>query len=134
MFVITNGTDTRYIAANQHLQEKLLRGWVDKNNNPVTNYLDFARDVLSIPMAHQLVSAYSVLDSQQKSIILLRPYQIHAIEAIFAASKRQQSGYVWHTTGSGKTLTSYRVAHNLLSIPSLDKVIFLIDRKDLRCP
>ena len=131
MFVITNGTDTRYIAANQHLQEKLLSGWVDKNNNPVTNYLDFARDVLSIPMAHQLVSAYSVLDSQQKSIILLRPYQIHAIEAIFLASKRQQSGYVWHTTGSGKTLTSYRVAHNLLSIPSLDKVIFLIDRKDL---
>lgn len=131
MFVITNGTETKYIAADQHLREKFLSGWVDKDNNPVNNYLDFARDVLSIPMAHHLVSAYSVLDSKQKHIILLRPYQIHAIQAIFEASKKQQSGFIWHTTGSGKTLTSYRVAHNLLSIPSLDKVIFLIDRRDL---
>ena len=131
MFVITNGNDTQYIAADQHLREKFLSGWVDKDNNPVRNYLDFAKDVLSIPMAHHMVSDYSVLDSKQKHIILLRPYQVHAIEAIFEASKKQQSGYIWHTTGSGKTLTSYRVAHNLLSIPSLDKVIFLIDRKDL---
>ncbi|MFQ9706200.1 MAG: type I restriction endonuclease subunit R, EcoR124 family [Limosilactobacillus pontis] len=131
MFVVTNGTDTKYVAADQHLREKFLSGWVDKDNNPVRNYLDFAKDVLSIPAAHHMVADYSVLDSKQKHIILLRPYQVHAIEAIFDASKRQQSGYIWHTTGSGKTLTSYRVAHNLLSIPSLDKVIFLIDRKDL---
>lgn len=131
MFVITNGNDTRYIAADQHLREKFLSGWVDEHNNPIRNYIDFARNVLSIPMAHHMVSDYSVLDSKQKHIILLRPYQVHAIEAIFEASKKQQSGYIWHTTGSGKTLTSYRVAHNLLSIPSLDKVIFLIDRKDL---
>lgn len=131
MFVVTNGTDTKYVAADQHLREKFLSGWVDKDNNPVRNYLDFAKDVLSIPAAHHMVADYSVLDSKQKHIILLRPYQVHAIEAIFEASKHQQSGYIWHTTGSGKTLTSYRVAHNLLSIPSLDKVIFLIDRKDL---
>lgn len=131
MFVVTNGTDTKYVAADQHLREKFLSGWVDKDNNPVRNYLDFAKDVLSIPAAHHMVADYSVLDSKQKHIILLRPYQVHAIEAIFEASKRQQSGFIWHTTGSGKTLTSYRVAHNLLSIPSLDKVIFLIDRKDL---
>ncbi len=131
MFVITNGSDTKYIAADQHLREKFLSGWVDKNNEPVRDYLDFAKDVLSIPAAHHMVADYSVLDSKQKHIILLRPYQVHAIEAIFDASKRQQSGFIWHTTGSGKTLTSYRVAHNLLSIPSLDKVIFLIDRKDL---
>lgn len=131
MFVVTNGTDTKYVAADQHLREKFLSGWVDKDNNPVRNYLDFVKDVLSIPAAHHMVADYSVLDSKQKHIILLRPYQVHAIEAIFEASKHQQSGYIWHTTGSGKTLTSYRVAHNLLSIPSLDKVIFLIDRKDL---
>ena len=131
MFVITNGSDTKYIAADQHLREKFLSGWVDKNNEPVRDYLDFAKDVLSIPAAHHMVADYFVLDSKQKHIILLRPYQVHAIEAIFDASKRQQSGFIWHTTGSGKTLTSYRVAHNLLSIPSLDKVIFLIDRKDL---
>lgn len=131
MFVVTNGTDTKYVAADQHLREKFLSGWVDKDNNPVRNYLDFAKDVLSIPTAHRMVADYSVLDSKQKHIILLRPYQIHAIEAIFEASGKQQSGFIWHTTGSGKTLTSYRVAHNLLSIPSLEKVIFLIDRKDL---
>lgn len=61
----------------------------------------------------------------------MRPYQIHAIEAIKDASKRQESGYVWHTTGSGKTLTSYKVARNLLQIPSLDKTIFIVDRIDL---
>ncbi|MEY8613403.1 HsdR family type I site-specific deoxyribonuclease [Limosilactobacillus reuteri] len=131
MFVVTNGTDTKYVAADQYLREKFLSGWVDKDNNPVRNYLDFAKDVLSIPTAHRMVADYSVLDSKQKHIILLRPYQIHAIEAIFEASGKQQSGFIWHTTGSGKTLTSYRVAHNLLSIPSLEKVIFLIDRKDL---
>lgn len=131
MFVVTNGTDTKYVAADQHLREKFLSGWVDKENKPVRNYLSFAKDVLSIPMAHHMVADYSVLDSKQKHIILLRPYQVHAIEAIFEASKKQQSGFIWHTTGSGKTLTSYRVAHNLLTIPSLDKVIYLIDRKDL---
>ncbi len=133
MFVVTNGTETQYIAAAQQLREKFLSGWVDKDNKPVHDYLDFAKDVLSIPMAHHMVSDYSVLDSKQKHIILLRPYQIHAIEAILKASSGgdAKSGYIWHTTGSGKTLTSYRVAHNLLKIPSIDKVVFLIDRKDL---
>lgn len=131
MFVITNGTDTKYIAANQKLKSKFLSGWVDKDNAPIHNYLDFAKNVLSIPMAHNLIASYSVLDNKQRNIILLRPYQIHAIQAILAASETKQSGFVWHTTGSGKTLTSYRVAHNLLKIPSIDKVVFLIDRRDL---
>lgn len=131
MFVVTNGTDTKYIAANQHLRSKFLSGWIDKDNNPIHNYLDFVKNVLSIPMAHNFIAAYSVLDNKQRNIILLRPYQIHAIEAILDASKHHQSGFIWHTTGSGKTLTSYRVAHNLLTIPSIDKVVFLIDRRDL---
>ena len=131
MFVITNGTDTKYIAASQKLRNKFLSGWLDKHNQPVHNYLDFAKNVLSIPMAHNFIAAYSVLDNKQHNIILLRPYQIHAIEAILDASRKHQSGFIWHTTGSGKTLTSYRVAHNLLTIPSIDKAIFLIDRKDL---
>lgn len=133
MFVVTNGTDTKYVVADQHLREKFLSGWVDKDNNPVRNYLDFAKDVLSISAAHHMVADNSVLDSKQRHIILLRPYQVHAIEAVLKASSGDTptSGYIWYTTGSGKTLTSYRVAHNLLTIPSLDKVIFLIDRKDL---
>ena len=79
-----------------------------------------------------MISRYTVLDEEAKRLILLRPYQIHAIEAIREASKQGKSGYVWHTTGSGKTLTSYKATRNLLmDIPSIDKAIFLIDRKDL---
>ena len=73
-----------------------------------------------------------MLDEDAKRLILLRPYQIHAIESIREASKTGKSGYVWHTTGSGKTLTSYKATRNLLmDIPAIDKAIFLIDRKDL---
>jgi len=131
MFVVTNGTSTRYISAGQKLNAKFLTSWVNKQNKPVENYLDFANDVLSIPAAHHMIADYSVLDSDAKNIILLRPYQIHAIQAIKEASKRRESGFVWHTTGSGKTLTSYKVARNLLQIPSIQKTIFLFDRKDL---
>lgn len=136
-FVVTNGSYTQYIAAGQQLKEKFLTTWVDKENKPVQNYLEFAKDVLSIPAAHNMVANYIALDSTQHSIIVLRPYQIHAIQAIFDASygkdnkDQPHSGFVWHTTGSGKTLTSYKVAHNLLKIPSIQKTIFLIDRNDL---
>src|SRR5699024_6663978 len=98
-----------------------LTRWVDENNKPVNNYLDFAKDVLSIPQAHKMVGQYSVLDSERRSIILLRPYQIHAIEAVQEASKLHETGYVWHTTGSGKTLTSDKVARNLLLMNSIKK-------------
>lgn len=133
MFVVSNGSETRYIAAapGNRLNEKFLTKWVDQNNNSVNDYLSFAKQVLNIPQAHYMVGKYSVLDSQKKSIILLRPYQIHAIEAVKNASKNRESGFIWHTTGSGKTLTSFTVTKNLLDIPSIDKTIFLIDRKDL---
>ena len=136
-FVVTNGSYTQYVAAGQQLKEKFLTTWVDKENKPVQNYLEFAKDVLSIPAAHNMVANYIALDSTQHGIIVLRPYQIHAIQAIFDASygkdnkDQPHSGFVWHTTGSGKTLTSYKVAHNLLKIPSIQKTIFLIDRNDL---
>ncbi len=98
----------------------------------MTDYIDFAKSVLRIPQAHEMIARYTVLDEDAKRLILLRPYQIHAIESIREASKTGQSGFVWHTTGSGKTLTSYKATRNLLmDIPALDKAIFLIDRKDL---
>lgn len=133
MFVVTNGSDTRYIAAGrgEKLNSKFLTNWVDKDNKRVNNYLEFTEHVLSIPHAHKLVTQFTVIDNEKKSLILLRPYQIHAIEAVERASRRRESGYVWHTTGSGKTLTSYKVARNLLQIPSIDKTIFIVDRIDL---
>lgn len=133
MFVVTNGPQTRYIAANNRgeLNEKFLTGWVNEHNEPVEDYLAFAKAALNIPAAHLMIGKYSVLDNERKKVILLRPYQIHAIEAIRKASRDRKSGFIWHTTGSGKTLTSYTVTKNLLDIPSVDKTIFLIDRKDL---
>jgi type I restriction enzyme R subunit len=134
MFVISNGVNTKYFSAasDVELNEKFISGWLDKDNNPVTDYLDFAKSVLRIPQAHEMIARYTVLDEDAKRLILLRPYQIHAIESIREASKQGKSGYVWHTTGSGKTLTSYKATRNLLmDIPAIDKAIFLIDRKDL---
>ena len=134
MFVVSNGVDTKYFSAasDTELNPKFMSGWLDEENNPVTDYIDFAKSVLSIPQAHEMIARYTVLDEDSKRLILLRPYQIHAIEAIRESSKQGKSGYVWHTTGSGKTLTSYKATRNLLmDIPSIDKTIFLIDRKDL---
>ena len=134
MFVVSNGVDTRYFAAasDTELNPKFMSGWVDRENNPVSDYLSFAKSVLRIPEAHEMIARYTVLDEDAKRLILLRPYQIHAIESIREASKVGKSGFVWHTTGSGKTLTSYKATRNLLmDIPAIDKAIFLIDRKDL---
>ena len=134
MFVISNGVNTKYFSAasDTELNEKFISGWLDQDNNPVSDYIEFAKSVLRIPEAHEMIARYTVLDEDAKRLILLRPYQIHAIEAIREASKTGKSGYVWHTTGSGKTLTSYKATRNLLmDIPSLNKTIFLIDRKDL---
>lgn len=134
MFVISNGVNTKYFSAasDTELNEKFVSGWLDQENNPVSDYIDFAKSVLSIPQAHEMIARYTVLDKDAKRLILLRPYQIHAIEAVREASKNGKSGFIWHTTGSGKTLTSYKTTRNLLmDIPSIDKAIFLIDRKDL---
>ena len=132
-FVISNGSTTRYIAANTDtkLNKKFLTRWNDRDNHPVDDLFGFARDVLSIPQAHQLISHYSVLDNDGENIILLRPYQIHAIKALKEAASKHESGYVWHTTGSGKTLTSYKASRNLYQIPRIEKTIFIVDRVDL---
>lgn len=123
MFVISNGVDTKYFSAasDTELNPKFISGWLDKENNPVTDYTDFAKSVLRIPQAHEMIARYTVLDEDAKRLILLRPYQIHAIEAIREASKTGKSGYVWHTTGSGKTLTSY----NLIDVDETDNIFDL---------
>ena len=134
MFVVSNAVDTKYFAAarDTELNKKFLTGWLDHENLPVTDFIEFAEDVLRIPQAHEMVTKYTVLDNDKKKILILRPYQIHAIEAMRAASKRGKSGFIWHTTGSGKTMTSYKSTRNLLmDIPSIEKTVFLIDRKDL---
>lgn len=134
MFVVSNAVDTKYFAAarDSELNSKFLSGWLDHGNHPVSDYIEFAKQVLRIPEAHEMVSKYVVLDNDKKKLLILRPYQIHAIESMREASKHGESGFIWHTTGSGKTMTSYKATRNLLmDIPSIEKTIFLIDRKDL---
>ena len=133
MFVISNGVNTKYFSAasDTELNEKFVSGWLDQENNPVSDYIDFAKSVLSIPQAHEMIARYTVLDKDAKRLILLRPYQIHAIEAVREASKNGKSGFIWHTTGSGKTLTSFKLAQLLREEARVDLVVFLIDRKDL---
>lgn len=134
MFVVSNAVDTKYFAAarDTELKANFMTRWLNHNNEPVSDYLDFAKSVLRIPLAHEMVTKYTVLDTQNEKLLLLRPYQIHAIEAMRDASKHSKSGYIWHTTGSGKTMTSYKATRNLLmDIPSIDKTVFLIDRTDL---
>lgn len=134
MFVVSNAVDTKYFSAarDTELNKKFLTGWIDEENIPVCDYIEFAKDVLRIPQAHEMVTKYTVLDNDKKKLLILRPYQIHAIEAMRTASKAGKSGFIWHTTGSGKTMTSYKSTRNLLmDIPAIEKTIFLIDRKDL---
>ncbi len=134
MFVVSNAVDTKYFSAarDTELNKKFITGWLDEENQPVCDYIDFARAVLKIPEAHEMITRYMVLDNDKKKLLILRPYQIHAIEAMRAASKQGKSGFIWHTTGSGKTMTSYKATRNLLmDIPAIEKTVFLIDRKDL---
>lgn len=134
MFVVSNAVDTKYFSAarDTELNKKFLTGWIDEDNYPVCDYIDFTKTVLKIPKAHEMVTKYTVLDNDKKKLLILRPYQIHAIEAMRRASKQGKSGFIWHTTGSGKTMTSYKATRNLLmDIPSIEKTVFLIDRKDL---
>ena len=134
MFVVSNAVDTKYFAAARdiELNKKFITGWIDKENQPVCDYIEFCKAVLRIPQAHEMVTKYTILDNEKKKLLILRPYQIHAICAMREASKQGKSGYIWHTTGSGKTMTSYKATRNLLmDIPSIEKTIFLIDRKDL---
>ena len=134
MFIVSNAVDTKYFSAarDTELNKKFITGWLDKDNHPVCDYIEFARAVLKIPKAHEMITRYTVLDNDKRKLLILRPYQIHAIEAMRAASKRGKSGFIWHTTGSGKTMTSYKATRNLLmDIPAIEKTVFLIDRKDL---
>lgn len=134
MFVVSNSVDTKYFSAarDTELNKKFITGWLDKDNYQVCDFIDFAKEVLRIPEAHEMVTKYVVLDNDKRKLLILRPYQIHAIQAMRQASKQGISGFIWHTTGSGKTMTSYKASRNLImDIPSIEKTVFLIDRKDL---
>ena len=125
-FVISNGHTTRYIAASNDIEHKkqFLTRWNNSKNEPVDDLFDFATEVLSIPQAHQLISFYSILDDDSKNIIILRPYQIHAIKALQAAASKHESGYIWHTTDLVRPLLLTRPAATYTRYPVSKKLYF----------
>lgn len=112
--------------------------WANFDNVPVNNWYEFTQSLLYIPMAHQLIGFYTVADSKDGILKVLRSYQYYAVSAISNKvaqnkwdEKKQRGGYIWHTTGSGKTLTSFKAADLIAKSQDADKVIFLVDRKEL---
>ena len=112
--------------------------WADANNEPLNNWKDIAQYLLSIPMAHQLIGFYTVADDTDGILKVMRSYQYYATSRITSrvamhrwADRDQMGGYIWHTTGSGKTLTSFKSAQLIAASKDADKVVFLMDRVEL---
>ena len=143
IFIISNGTDTRYFA-NTTKRDKnsyeFTMNWALKNNNPIKDLKDFTATFLSQQTLLNVLINYSVFDTND-TLLIMRPYQIAATERIIwkirsaIASKIKSGpdtgGYIWHTTGSGKTLTSFKAARLATEMEEVDKVFFVVDRKDL---
>ena len=132
IFVISNGVNTKYYSNNRKQSFKQTFFWADKDNKNITNLDQFAETFLEKCHISKMICKYIVLAEVPKILMVLRPYQYYAVEAIVDRIKNtQKSGYIWHTTGSGKTLTSFKAAQILTKLPDVDKVVFVVDRKDL---
>lgn len=135
LFVVSNEQTTRYFAnaLSKDMHQKLLFSWRTSDNKKVDHLYEFCKQVLNIPDAHRLIAHYTIVsdDQDNKHLMVLHPYQIHAIEALFEAANKHQSGYVWHATGSGKTLTSFVATKLLAKKSGIDRTIMLVDRKAL---
>ena len=132
IFVISNGVNTKYYSNNRKQSFKQTFFWADKNNKNITNLDQFAETFLEKYHISKMIFKYIVLAEVPKILMVLRPYQYYAVEAIVDRIKNSnKNGYIWHTTGSGKTLTSFKAAQILTKLPEVDKVVFVVDRKDL---
>lgn len=131
LFVISNGENTKYFANDPHLDFSFTSFWTDDKNNKINQLMDFTTAFLEPCHISKMIAKYMVLNSQQK-LMVLRPYQFYAVEAIENTIKNStQNAYVWHTTGSGKTLTSFKASQLIKNMPEIDKVLFVVDRNDL---
>ena len=133
IFVISNGIDTKYFANNDlEMDFQYTFYWTDKNNKRVDNLYDFALDFLPPCHISKMIARYMVVDDTQKNLMVMRPYQYYAVEELMKrANETNNNAFVWHTTGSGKTLTSFKLSQLLANDPEIAQVFFLVDRKDL---
>jgi len=134
IFVISNGVNTKYYANNpiQSLSFKQTFAWADETNRNINELMAFAKVFLDRSHLGRMLSQYVVFNETYKLLMVMRPYQVHATEALIRHVKDNLgNGYIWHTTGSGKTLTSFKAAQIIMDLPEVHKVVFVVDRKDL---
>ncbi|HRK28689.1 MAG TPA: type I restriction endonuclease subunit R [Chitinophagales bacterium] len=133
IFIISNGVNTKYYANNRHQSFKQTFYWTDKENKRLTNIVNgFTAEFLEPCHISKMICKYIVLNETNKILMVLRPYQFYAVEALIDRVKNtNKNGYIWHTTGSGKTLTSFKASQILMNLPQVKKVVFVVDRKDL---
>ena len=132
LFVISNGVNTKYLANNKLQSVKQTFFWADANNKNITELRDFAAAFLNPNQLGKMIAHYIVINETHKVMMVLRPYQFFATEAIIHQVKNSNdNAYIWHTTGSGKTLTSFKASQILMELPEVYKVVFVVDRKDL---
>ena len=140
MFIVSNQTNTYYFANNNNTHfnfnadENFLPvyQWADEKNKKIMNLDDFSEAFLAKCKLGEMISRYMVLVASEQKILMMRPYQIYAVKAIVnCINENRGNGYIWHTTGSGKTLTSFKAATLLKDNPEIDKCLFVVDRKDL---
>ena len=133
IFVISNGVNTKYYANNRFQSFKQTFFWTDIENKRLTNILNgFASDFLEKCHISKMICKYIVLNETSKILMVLRPYQYYAVEALVdRVMHSRKNGYIWHTTGSGKTLTSFKASQILTRLSKIKKVVFVVDRKDL---
>ncbi len=133
VFVISNGVNTKYYANNRYQSFKQTFFWTDKENKRLTNIINgFTSDFLEPCHISKMICKYVVLNETNKILMVLRPYQYYAVEALIdKVMHSRKNGYIWHTTGSGKTLTSFKASQILIGLPKVKKVVFVVDRKDL---
>ncbi|MGL4992160.1 MAG: type I restriction endonuclease subunit R [Sarcina sp.] len=132
-FVITNGVDTKYYAnSDKEIKFDFTFFWSDEKNKRVTNLSDFAKSFFDRYRLNNIIGKYMIIKESENLLMVMRPYQIYAVEELIKrASDTNNNGYIWHTTGSGKTLTSFKASQLLADQANIKKVFFLIDRKDL---
>lgn len=133
LFVVSNGVDTKYFAnSDKDILYSHTFFWTDDNNIRVTNLKDFSVVFLARDLLIKMLTKFTILNDTDKVLMVMRPYQVYATEALIRqATLTNRNAYIWHTTGAGKTLTSFKTAQILASMPNIKKVIFLVDRKDL---
>ncbi len=132
IFVISNGVNTKYFSNNPKQSFEQTFYWTDKDNKKVTKLEEFAEVFLEKCKISEMIAEYIVLAEATKIPMVLRPYQYYAVKAIGKRVRESdKNGYIWHTTGSGKTLTSFKTSQILSRMPEVKKVLFVVDRKDL---